>query len=104
MLVCLCVGQFTEPNGAIWDGLLNRPDAKGDGGSSGAPNNGLPQTNEKGILASLVLVYTKVRNAVRDAYDEIMYWKDVYNTYDTMTGWFKKNQGKYNPFMAKPAS
>jgi hypothetical protein len=94
LLICLCLGQASEPYGAIWDGLLNRPDPKGDGGSSGAPNNGLPQKNEKGILATLVLVYTKVRNVVRDAYDEIMYWKDVYGTYQTMTDWFKKNQGQ----------
>ncbi len=94
MVIFLCFGQATESYGAIWDCLLNRPDPKGDGGSSGAPNNGLPQTNEKGILASLVLVYTKVRNIVRDAYDEIMYWKSVYDTYQTMTTWFKKNQAE----------
>jgi len=79
---------------AIWDGLISRPDGKGDGGSSGAPNNGLPQTNEKGILATLALTYVKVRNACRDAYDEIMYWRDVYNTYETMKGWFERNQAQ----------
>lgn len=74
------------------ENLLSRPDPKGDGGSSGAPNNGLPQKNEKGILATLALTYTKVRNAVRDCYDEIMYWRDVYNTYEDMKGWFERNK------------
>jgi hypothetical protein len=94
LVICLCFGQATESYGAIWDGLLGRVDAKGDGGSSGAPNNGLPQKNEKGILATLVLVYVKCRNVVRDCYDEIMYWKDVYNTYQTMSDWFKRNKGE----------
>ena len=74
------------------ENLISRPDPSGDGGSSGAPNNGLPQKNEKGILATLALTYVKVRNACRDAYDEIMYWRDVYNTYETMRGWFERNK------------
>ncbi len=49
---------------------------------------------EKGILSTLILIYTKTRNAVKVAYDEIQYWKGLGNTYKQLKSWFS-NQANY---------
>jgi hypothetical protein len=63
------------------------------------PATGSTETSskeEKGILASLILIYTKSRNAVRSVYDEIQYWKNMVRTYKMMEAWFNRNKQKLN--------
>ena len=47
---------------------------------------------EKGILATMILIYTKTRNAVRYAYDEIQYWKNMKKSFDALKNWFERNK------------
>lgn len=49
-----------------------------------------PSTEEKGILSTLVLIYTKTRDAVRFAYDEVMYFKEMKRNFDNMHAWFER--------------
>jgi hypothetical protein len=49
---------------------------------------------EKGILSSMILIYTKTRDGVKYAYDEIQYWKNMKRTYDKMEDWFSRNKAK----------
>jgi len=51
-----------------------------------------PSKEEKGILATIVLVYSKAREAVKYAYDEIMYWREIKTSYNTMKQWFDKTK------------
>lgn len=63
------------------------------------PKSGEKDTSskeEKGILSTLILMYTKTRNAVKYAYDEIQYWKSMKQTYDKMKMWFDRNGEKIN--------
>lgn len=71
-ILLIMFSSFETSHAGIWDNLISRPDAEGDGGSSGAPNGGLPQKNEKGILATLALTYTKVRNACLDGSTKVV--------------------------------
>ncbi|MBN1292357.1 MAG: hypothetical protein JXB48_11005 [Candidatus Latescibacteria bacterium] len=56
-----------------------------------------PTTEEKGILSTLVLIYTKTRDAVKFAYDEVQYFKDIHRNFKNMQAWFNraKNRGEY---------
>jgi len=56
-----------------------------------------PTAEEKGILSTLVLVYTKTRDAVKFAYDEVMYFKEMKQNFTNMQAWFDraKNRGEY---------
>lgn len=56
-----------------------------------------PTAEEKGILSTLVLVYTKTRDAVKFAYDEVMYFKEMKENFQSMHAWFDraKNRGEY---------
>jgi len=62
-------------------GLIDRPQ-----------NMDAPSKNETGILGTMVLIYTKTRDAVKDAYNEVMYFKEMYNNYQQMKNWLKRAQ------------
>lgn len=49
-----------------------------------------PTKEEKGILSTLVLIYTKTRDAVKFAYDEVMYFKEMRRNFENMQKWFDR--------------
>ena len=53
-----------------------------------------PTKEEGGILTTLVSSYMAVRNSVKFAYDEIMYFENMYDTYERIHGWFDRNKTK----------
>jgi hypothetical protein len=56
-----------------------------------------PTKEEKGILSTLVLIYTKTRDAVKFCYDEVQYFKEMKHNFQNMQAWFEraKNRGEY---------
>ncbi|MBN2436255.1 MAG: hypothetical protein JXK07_13400 [Spirochaetes bacterium] len=56
-----------------------------------------PTKEEKGILSTLVLIYSKTRDAVKFAYDEVQYFKEMKHNFQNMQAWFDraKNRGVY---------
>ncbi len=53
-----------------------------------------PSKEEGGILTTLVSSYMAVRNSVKFAYDEIMYFEHMYDTYERIHDWFDRNKNK----------
>lgn len=49
-----------------------------------------PTKNEGGIISTLVLVYTKTRESVKFAYDEIQYFRKFKRDLDNVGNWFRK--------------
>lgn len=50
-----------------------------------------PTKEEHGIMSTLVLVYTKTREAVKYAYNEVMYYREMRQNFTNMQEWFKKS-------------
>jgi len=53
-------------------------------------------SGEKGLMQAMVLMYTSTRNAVRDAYDEVMYWEGMKEAYKKIDKWFEANKVEYD--------
>ena len=53
-------------------------------------NMDAPSDEEKGILSTLVLIYTKTRNAVKFAYNEVMYFREMRQNFSDMQQWFDR--------------
>ena len=53
-------------------------------------NMDTPSDEEKGILSTLVLIYTKTRNAVKFAYNEVMYFREMRQNFSDMQQWFDR--------------
>jgi hypothetical protein len=49
-----------------------------------------PTKEEKGILGTLVMLYTKTRNAVKFAYNEVMYYREMRQNFSNMQKWFDR--------------
>ena len=81
LLIAITVGGFSKG-----EPLIDRP-----------KNMDEPTTEEKGILSTLVLIYTKTRDAVKFAYDEVQYFKDMHRNFKNMQAWFDraKDRGEY---------
>lgn len=55
---------------------------------------GNPSKEEKGILTTLVMIYTQTRNAVKFAYNEIMYYREMRQNFANMQSWFEKSKAR----------
>jgi len=53
-----------------------------------------PSKEEGGIMATMVSIYSVTREAVKFAYDEIIYFENMYQTYDKIKNWYKGNQAR----------
>lgn len=50
---------------------------------------------EQGLLEAMALMYASTRNAVRDAYDEVMYWQGLEKSFNKIDKWLSDNQREY---------
>ncbi len=49
-----------------------------------------PSKEEGGILGTLLTIYTKTRNAVKFAYNEVMYYREMRQNFTNMQRWFDR--------------
>lgn len=80
MILAIVIPSYCD-NSSSAAGLIDRPQ-----------NMDAPSKNETGILGTMVLIYTKTRDAVKTAYNEVMYFKEMYNNYQQMKSWLKRAQ------------
>jgi hypothetical protein len=79
LIITIILSCFINSFGAETAPIIDRP-----------KNMDQPSKEESGILSTLVLIYSKTRNAVKFAYNEVMYFKEMKQNFTNMQAWFDR--------------